>query len=66
MSWKNPSPAIVAKTIRILLSLAVIAAGIYYKNWLGLLGIITLISAFTGACPLNLRFRPPDGPKVDR
>lgn len=45
-----------AKWIRVFVSLAVIAAGIYYKNWVGLLGIVTLLSAFTGSCPLSLHF----------
>jgi hypothetical protein len=45
-----------AKWIRVFVSLAVIGAGIYYKNWVGLLGIVTLLSAFTGACPLSLHF----------
>lgn len=44
------------KWIRVIVSLAIIGAGIYFKNWLGLLGIITLLSAFTGSCPLCLRF----------
>jgi len=46
-----------AKWIRVIVSLAVIGAGIYYKNWVGLLGIVTLLSAFTGSCPLSLQFR---------
>jgi hypothetical protein len=45
-----------AKWIRVIVSLAVIGAGIYYKNWIGLLGIVTLLSAFTGSCPLSLQF----------
>jgi uncharacterized protein (DUF58 family) len=45
-----------AKWIRVVVSLGVIAAGIIYKNWLGLLGIFTLLSAFTGSCPLSLQF----------
>jgi hypothetical protein len=45
-----------AKWIRVIISLAIISAGIYFKNWLGLLGIITLLSAFTGSCPLCLHF----------
>jgi hypothetical protein len=45
-----------AKWIRVIVSLAVIGAGIYYKNWVGLLGIVTLLSAFTGSCPLSLQF----------
>jgi uncharacterized protein (DUF58 family) len=46
-----------AKWIRVIVSLGVIAAGIIYKNWIGLLGIFTLLSAFTGSCPLSLQFR---------
>ncbi|MCK4942468.1 MAG: DUF2892 domain-containing protein [Candidatus Aminicenantes bacterium] len=42
------------KYIRIILSLVVIGLGIYYKNWLGLLGLVTLFSAFTGSCPLTI------------
>jgi len=45
-----------AKWIRVIVSLGVIGAGIYYKNWIGLLGIVTLLSAFTGSCPLSLHF----------
>lgn len=44
------------KWIRVIVSLAVIGAGIHYKNWIGLLGIVTLLSAFTGSCPLSLHF----------
>ncbi|MCX6557059.1 MAG: DUF2892 domain-containing protein [Candidatus Aminicenantes bacterium] len=44
------------KWIRVIISLGVIVAGIIYKNWIGLLGIITLLSAFTGSCPLSLQF----------
>jgi len=45
-----------AKWIRVIVSLGIIAAGIVYKNWIGLLGIFTLLSAFTGSCPLSLHF----------
>lgn len=54
----NTNP--VAKWIRVAVSLAIIGAGIYYKNWVGLLGIVTLISAFTGSCPLALHFNSPE------
>jgi len=56
-----------ARRIRIIVSLGIIGAGIYYKNWIGLLGIVTLISALTGSCPFSLRLgssrgdQPPDG-----
>ncbi len=54
----NANP--VAKWIRVAVSLAIIGAGIYYKNWAGLLGIVTLISAFTGSCPLSIHFHSPE------
>jgi len=50
-----------AKWIRVIVSLGIIGAGIYYKNWVGLLGIVTLLSAFTGSCPLSLHFNGPEG-----
>ena len=39
-----------------IVSFGVIITGIIYKNWIGLLGIFTLLSAFTGSCPLSLQF----------
>ena len=55
----------VIKYIRIALSLIVIGLGIYYRNWVGILGIFTLISAFSGGCAFNVRIdrrshEPPD------
>ena len=55
-----------AKWIRVIVSLGIIGAGIYYKNWIGLLGIITLLSAFTGTCPLSLQFRGLHDIKITR
>jgi len=49
----NTNPVI--KYIRIGLSLLVIGLGIFYKNWVGILGILTLISAFTGECAFNVK-----------
>ena len=48
----NTNPFI--KYIRVFLSLVVIGLGIYYKSWLGVIGVFTLISAFTGSCPLTI------------
>jgi hypothetical protein len=45
-----------AKYLRILLSLVVIGLGIYYRNWLGILGLFTLYTAFTGKCGASFRF----------
>jgi len=43
--------------IRIVLGLVVGAAGWYFKSWFGLLGIIPIITAFIGWCPLYVPFR---------
>ncbi|UCH93850.1 MAG: DUF2892 domain-containing protein [Candidatus Aminicenantes bacterium] len=51
----------ILKYIRIVLSLVVIGLGIYYQNWLGVLGLLTLYTAITGKCNVSLRFtRKPD------
>ena len=55
-----------AKWIRVIVSLGIIGAGIYYKNWIGLLGIVTLLSAFTGSCPLSLQFGGQQGIRIKR
>jgi hypothetical protein len=46
----------IAKYIRIALSLVVIGLGIYYQNWLGALGLLTLYTAVTGKCRASIRF----------
>ena len=51
----NTNPVI--KYIRIIFSLTVIVLGIIHKTWLGAIGIITLLSAFTGTCPINYDFQ---------
>jgi hypothetical protein len=40
------------KSLRILLGLAIIIIGIFYESWLGLVGIIPILTAFIGFCPL--------------
>ena len=40
------------KTIRIILGTAIMAAGYFYNSWLGLIGIIPVLTAFTSFCPL--------------
>ncbi|MCP5103620.1 MAG: DUF2892 domain-containing protein [bacterium] len=48
----NTNP--VLKYIRIALSLLVIGLGIYFQNWVGILGLFTLYTAFTGKCGASL------------
>ena len=42
--------------IRVVAGLAVIAAGIYFKSWWGLLGLLPLLTAAIRSCPLYLPF----------
>ena len=41
------------RATRLLFGLAIILAGIYFKSWLGLLGVISVVVAVTGFCPLS-------------
>lgn len=42
------------KIIRIIVGLAIGAAGIYYKSWWGLVGLLPFASAVVGFCSLYL------------
>ena len=44
------------KIIRVILGLGIIGAGVYFKNWLGLIGLVPLLTAFMGFCPLYSLF----------
>ncbi|MDF0534336.1 DUF2892 domain-containing protein [Shewanella yunxiaonensis] len=40
------------KVIRAIIGLAIMAAGYYYQSWWGIIGIIPLLTAVFGWCPL--------------
>ena len=42
--------------IRVVLGIVAIAAGLYFKSWWGLLGVVFLGTALIGTCPLYLPF----------
>lgn len=44
------------RRIRLVVGLAVIAAGIYFKSWWGLVGLVPLATALIRTCPLYLPF----------
>ena len=44
------------RVVRITLGLAIVAAGLYYQNWFGLVGVVFLGTALTGWCPAYLPF----------
>ena len=53
----NKNVGKVDKTLRIIIGLAVIVLGIYFKSWWGLVGLVPLLTAFTGFCPLYAPFK---------
>jgi hypothetical protein len=44
------------RIIRIAAGLAIGALGLMYRNWLGLLALVPLLTAGIGVCPLYLPF----------
>ncbi len=42
------------RIIRIIAGIVIIALGIIFESWLGLFGIIPIVTAITGACGLYL------------
>jgi hypothetical protein len=45
------------KYIRGALGVIIILAGLYFQSWWGAVGLIPLITAFAGYCPLNRLLR---------
>ncbi len=46
----------VDRIIRIALGAAILIAGVVFKSWLGLIGLIPLATAAVGTCPVYLPF----------
>ena len=44
------------RRIRIVLGLLIVAAGIYFKTWWGLVGVVFLATSLISWCPLYLPF----------
>ena len=42
------------KIIRIIVGLVIIGSGIYFKSWWGIIGLIPILTAILGWCPLYL------------
>jgi hypothetical protein len=42
------------KIVRVVIGIAIIILGIYFKSWWGIIGVIPLISAALGWCPLYI------------
>ena len=44
------------KMIRIVLGIVILGAGLYFKSWFGVIGLVPLFTAFIGWCPAYLPF----------
>lgn len=44
------------KVIRIVLGVIILALGIIYQSWWGLIGLIPLVTAFVGKCLIYMPF----------
>jgi len=44
------------KLARIVIGIGILALGLYYKSWLGLLGFIPIIISLYGWCPIYTLF----------
>ena len=44
------------KVIRIILGVAIGAAGFYYNSWWGLVGVVPIFTALVNWCPLYMPF----------
>ena len=40
------------RVIRYVLAIVIIGLGIYYQSWWGLLGLVPLVTASAGSCPV--------------
>ncbi len=47
----------VDRVIRLVVGVAIVAAGFYYQSWWGLVGIIPLFTGTLGWCPAYLPFK---------
>lgn len=46
----------VDRVVRVVLGVAILAAGFYFRSWLGAIGLVPLGTALAGWCPLYLPF----------
>ncbi|MDF1575025.1 MAG: DUF2892 domain-containing protein [Bacteroidales bacterium] len=44
------------RRIRLVLGLLIVAAGIYFKSWWGIIGVVFLATSLISTCPLYIPF----------
>jgi hypothetical protein len=46
----------VDRVLRVVVGVAIVAAGVYFKSWWGAVGLVPLLTAALGWCPAYLPF----------
>lgn len=44
------------RVLRVIVGLAILGAGYYFKNWLGLIGLVPILTAIVRFCPAYVPF----------
>ena len=52
----KPNVGGIDRIIRIILGLVILGAGFYFKSWLGLIGIVPILTGIFRFCPAYLPF----------
>lgn len=52
----KPNVGSADRIVRIIAGLAIIGAGVYYKAWWGVIGVVPLATAALNFCPLYMPF----------
>jgi hypothetical protein len=52
----KPNVGGIDRSLRILAGIAILGAGFYFKSWLGLIGIVPILTGIFRFCPAYLPF----------
>lgn len=44
------------RIVRVILGVAIVAAGLYFRSWWGAIGVVPILTATIGWCPLSTPF----------
>ena len=53
------------RVVRAILGVLILAAGLFFQSWWGLIGLIPLATSFIGWCPAYVPFKIDTGAKTD-
>lgn len=52
----KPNEGSLDRAVRVVLGLAIIGAGVWFKSWWGAVGAVPLLTGIVGVCPAYLPF----------